>query len=220
LKFDKLASTVKKVYDKVKSYINTPINAAKSTVKTMYDKVKGWLKFNSVSSTVKKVFDDIKEKITGPINTAKGVVENAWKKITGLFPIKLGKIFSGVKLPHFKISGGKIPWGIGGAGEKPKVSIEWYKKAMNGAMALDGATIFGSSGGKLLGGGEAGRELVVGEKYALDMIRKASGNENTELLLLRLINLLERWLPQKTVAYINKNDVSSTVNRELGKLMI
>ena len=73
---------------------------------------------------------------------------------------------------------------------------------------------------KLLGGGEAGRELVVGEKYAMDMIRKASNNENIEVLLVQLIGLLERWLPTKTIAYVNKNDISQSVNRELGKLLV
>lgn len=67
----------------------------------------------------------------------------------GIFPIQLGKIFSGIKLPHFKISGGKIPWGIGGEGEAPSVNIEWYKRG----GIFDNPT--------LIGIGEAGPEAVV-----------------------------------------------------------
>ena len=70
-------------------------------------------------------------------------------KVKNIFPINLGKIFGGIKLPHFKISGGKIPWGIGGAGEKPKVSVEWYAKG--GIMTQP----------VLFGGGESGHEAIV-----------------------------------------------------------
>jgi ribosomal protein S3 len=47
---------------------------------------------------------------------------------------------------------------------------------MQDPFLLDGASIFGASGGKLLGGGEAGREIVIGESKAIDLIRKASGD--------------------------------------------
>ena len=55
-------------------------------------------------------------------------------------------------------------------------ALSWYKKAMQDPFLLDGASIFGASGGKLLGGGEAGREIVIGESKAIDLIRKASGD--------------------------------------------
>ena len=77
------------------------------------------------------------------------MVKGAIDKIKGFFPLKLGKIFSGIKLPHFKISGGKIPWGIGGKGKKPTVGIEWYAKG--GIMKRP----------TLFGGGEAGSEAIV-----------------------------------------------------------
>lgn len=107
------------------------------------------LGFHGLAEKVRKVFDDVKEKITGPINTAKDLVNSAVETIKGLFPISMGKIFSGIKLPHFKISGGEIPWGIGGAGSPPSVDIEWYAKG--GIMTRP----------TLFGGGEAGKEGIV-----------------------------------------------------------
>lgn len=117
----------------------------RSAAQTIKDK----LSFSGLKDKVSEVFATIKEKITGPITKAKETVKSAIAKIKGLFPIKLGKIFSGIKLPHFNISGGKIPWGIGGKGKKPSVDIEWYAKG--GIMKK--ATLFG--------GGEAGSEAIV-----------------------------------------------------------
>jgi hypothetical protein len=47
---------------------------------------------------------------------------------------------------------------------------------MENAYMLNGATIFGSMGGRLLGGGETGKEILIGESKAIDLIRKASGD--------------------------------------------
>lgn len=220
LKFTGISNIVKTVFNGIRDFIKDPINTAKNAVKSAYEKIKKWLPFSGLAKTVSNTFNTIKKAISDPINTAKGAVEGAVKKIKGLFPLKLGKIFN-LSLPKFEIvSKGSFPWGLGGKGSLPKWKVSWKKKGMNNLLALDGATIFGAMGGNLLGGGEAGRELVVGEKYAMDMIRKASNNENIEVLLVQLIGLLERWLPTKTIAYVNKNDISQSVNRELGKLLV
>jgi hypothetical protein len=135
---DSLKSGMEEVFPKVLTLVG-------DTVKDIMDK----LGFSGLVEKVKKVFDDVKEKITGPIDTAKQLVSDAVEKIKGLFPISMGKIFSGIKLPHFKISGGEIPWGIGGMGTKPSVYIEWY--ARGGIMTKP----------TLFGGGEAGAEGIV-----------------------------------------------------------
>lgn len=43
----------------------------------------------------------------------------------------------------------------------PHLSVSWYRKAMDDAYLLNSPTIFGASGGRLLGGGEAGQEAVL-----------------------------------------------------------
>ncbi len=53
------------------------------------------------------------------------------------------------------------------------INIELYRKAMNNGMILNSPTIFGASGNRLLGGGEAGPEAVVGVSSLMDMIQKA-----------------------------------------------
>ena len=75
-----------------------------------------------------------------------------------------------IKLPHFSISGtfSLDPPSI------PSISVSWYKKAMKNAMILDSPTIFGmSKGGGLLGGGEAGREVIAGADTLMNMIQEA-----------------------------------------------
>ena len=83
---------------------------------------------------------------------------------------------------------------------------------MDNAFMLDGATIFGASGGSLLGGGEAGREIVIGEEKALDMIAKATGNQELLTRVNYLIRLLEYYLPKRTTN-------SREIDRMLGALL-
>lgn len=61
------------------------------------------------------------DKILAPIM---GVVE----KVKNIFPINVGKLFGNLKLPHFSVSGGKAPWGLGGKGSLPKWDVSWYAK--------------------------------------------------------------------------------------------
>lgn len=199
--FTNLKSRAQEIFEGIKSKITEKITGAKEKVVEIVGSIKEKFeeKVNSLKERASQLFEDIKEKITKPINDAKDLVDKAVKKIKDIFPIKLGKIFSGIKLPHFKITGGEVPWGIGGMGKRPTVSIDWYKKAMNNAYVLDGATIFGqNASGNPMGGGEAGREIIIGEQKALDMIARASGNRELIARMNYLIELLEYYLPQRT----------------------
>ena len=122
-------------------------NILRSVFNLAVSVVKGGL--NTIWAAIKSMAGNILSAIAKPFQDAWGLVQGAWQKIKGLFPIRLGKIFDGIKLPHFKISGGKIPWGIGGAGKKPSISVEWY--AQGGIMTKP----------TLFGGGEAGAEAIM-----------------------------------------------------------
>ena len=137
-------------FENIRSGIADKIAKAKESVSKAVDKIKEFLSFSGLKKKVFDLFDGIKEKITTPIEKAKKLVTTAVDKIKGIFPISIGKIFSGIKLPHFNISGGKAPWGIGGKGEKPSIGIDWYAK---GGVFDKGATIVGL--------GENGAEAIV-----------------------------------------------------------
>lgn len=214
--FTNLKNRAQEIFEGIKSKITEKITSAKDKVVEIVGSIKEKFeeKVNSLKERASQLFEDIKEKITKPINDAKDLVNKAVKKIKNIFPIKLGKIFSGIKLPHFKITGGEVPWGIGGMGKRPTVSIDWYKKAMNNAYVLDGATIFGqNASGNPMGGGEAGREIIIGEQKALDMIARASGNRELIARMNYLIELLEYYLPQRT------SPTAKELDRMLGALV-
>ena len=129
-------------------------------------------KASELWNNLKTTFENIKNTITEKINGAKEAVSTAVDKIKGFFNFKweLPKI----KLPHFKVSGSANPlrWLDEGV---PKLTVEWYRKAMGNAIMLNGATIFGMQNGRLLGGGESGSEMIVGRDSMINMIRAATG---------------------------------------------
>lgn len=178
-KASELGDHMKTSWENIKTAISDAINNAKTTVTTVFNNIRTKISttISRIKTNVTTTFENIKTAITSPFEAAKTAVENAIQTIKDLFPLKLGKIFDGIKLPHFKIDGGEIPWGVGGLGKAPSVSIEWYKKAMNQPYLLDGATIFGSMNGKLLGGGESGKEVVLG----LDKLKEIASPGATDV---------------------------------------
>lgn len=144
-----LVALVKNQFNKMKTNMTEPITRAKDTLFRIVTAVKSRLSFSGLSGTVGRAFTAIKNRMTAPITAAKNKVTEIIRGIKGAFPLKLGKIFSGLTLPHFKVSGGKAPWGIGGKGTAPKIDVQWYK---TGGIFDDPSVI---------GVGEAGTEAVV-----------------------------------------------------------
>lgn len=136
--FSALLSKITSIWSKITGTISGAVNAIRKN-----------LNFTAAVNAIKGTFNKVKDFIAGPIEKARDLVKKAVSTIKNIFPLKLGKIFSGIKLPHFNISGGKIPWGIGGAGVKPKVDIEWYQRG----------GVFNNE--SIIGVGEAGREAAI-----------------------------------------------------------
>ena len=147
----------------MKQAVTTAINAIKAIINGI----------SSVIGNVRNAFNSIKSAMTQPIQSARDTISGIIKKLKGLFPLSVGKIFSNIKLPHFKISGGQAPWGIGGKGTKPTIGIDWYAKG----GVFDNPSIIGV--------GEAGREIVTPERL-LDEKLTAS-NMNIESLLAEMV---------------------------------
>lgn len=152
-----LAGTFKAVFkasvESVKKFITAIKNIA-SAVSTAWGKIK------SFGSSVYKA-------IATPIQNAVGKVRSAIKTIKGLFPLSVGKIMDNIKLPHFKVSGGKAPWGFGGKGKTPDIDIKWYAQG------------FMTKGTSLIGIGERGQEALVPLKPfwdKLDSYGRAQGD--------------------------------------------
>lgn len=123
-------------------------------------------------TSIKDTFEKIKSSITEKINSARDAVKNAIDKIRSFFNFSWS--LPHLKLPHLSITGGfsLVPPSV------PKFSVSWYAKAMKNGMILNNPTIFGMMDGKLLGGGEAGSETVVGTNSLMSMISKAVGQSS------------------------------------------
>lgn len=172
--FNVIKTVTTNLWNSIKNAIQNPINAAKTAVSNAISAIQGFID-NVKSSAIVTTFNNIKEKVSDAINSVKDAVSNAIDKIKGFLSGTLK--FPHIEVPHFKISGGEIPWGIGGKGTPPSVSVSWYRKALDNAILLNGATIFGAMGGSLMGGGEAGKEVILG----LDKLKEYAGNKTINI---------------------------------------
>ena len=162
------ASGVKSAAKKVWNGITAPAKAAVAKVKSTVGSIKSHLSFSGLSSKVSAAWNKIKTAMTKPIDAARTKVRSALNKIKGMFPLHIGKIFSGIRLPHFSVSGGSAPYGIGGKGSLPHFHVSWYKKAMENPYMFTKPT--------LIGAGEAGDEIMYGRKALMKDIKEAVGS--------------------------------------------
>lgn len=101
--------------------------------------------FNNFKTQVITTFNNIKTAIITPIQNAIDKVKAIIDKIKSWFPINIGKIFSNLKLPHFRLTGKFSLKDM----TVPHLSVDWY--AQGGIF--DQPTIAGI--------GESGPEAVV-----------------------------------------------------------
>lgn len=153
-------------------------------------------KASNLWKKITDIFDKIKQSITDKIDSAKETVKNIVDDIKEFFNFKVS--LPKIKLPHFSIK--PKGWELGDLlkGSIPKLGIEWYAKAMDKGMIMESPTVFGVNGNKLMAGGEAGSETVVGTESLMDMIRSSVSNENTSVVqkLEVLIAILSRYMPE------------------------
>ena len=187
-----------KNWDTIKAKAKTVFTAIKTTVVT---------NFNTLKNTVTTVWNAIKNAITRPIETAKSIVQKAINKIKSFFPLKIGKIFSGMKLPHFSVKG-SAPFGIGGKGVKPGISVSWYRKAMQEPYMFSNATLFGA--------GESGDEMLYGRNSLLNDIAMASGGTEVVARLSAIEAILDYYLPKGQHIVMDNGALIGQVNRGLG----
>ena len=164
-------SAVKSAAQKIVRGILSPISAIGGKIKGYVNTVRSALSFSGLAAKVKGIWNSVKSAITGPIESAKNTVSNIIKKIKGFFPLGGGKLFTGIKLPHFSVSGGKFPYGVGGKGSAPSWSVSWYRKAEDQPYMFTKATAF-----DIRAAGEHNDELLYGRRALMEDIREAAGS--------------------------------------------
>ena len=118
--------------------------------------------FNNFKTQVMTTFNNIKNAIVTPIQNAIDKIKSIINTIKSWFPIKIGKIFDNIKLPHFKLTGKFSLKDM----TVPKLSIDWYKTG----------GIFDSP--SVIGVGEAGAEAVVPLDKFWDKLEHLQGETN------------------------------------------
>ncbi|WP_418917683.1 phage tail tape measure protein [Agathobacter sp.] len=128
---------------------------------------------NGAKSAVTGVLDNVKSSFQSKLDAAHSVVSGFVGKLKSAFSFNWK--LPDLKIPHISISGGVAPFGIAGKGSLPSFDIQWYAKG--GVMTKP--TIFGASGGNLLGGGEAGDEAILPLSALWDKLRQFIQEEIT-----------------------------------------
>lgn len=148
-----LANKISAEWTRIKTNAANQVNAMKNEV------VAKWNALKAIASTV---WNGIKTAIVTPIQTAKEKVKAIIDKVKDFFPIKVGKLLEGLKLPHFKLSG---EFSLKNK-TVPHLSVDWYKTG----------GIFDSP--SVIGVGEAGAEAVVPLDKFWDKLDKMQGGQN------------------------------------------
>lgn len=153
--FNGIKTVVSVVFGAISDFWNgilKPVfTAIGDAAKWLIDAVKGPL--SAIQDTFKNVFDGIKSFVSPIVDWLKGIFNFNWK-------------LPHIDLPHFSISGefSLVPPKV------PHLSVDWFDRATKNPRILDGATIFGASGNKLLGGGETAREIIMSENYLKNLL--------------------------------------------------
>ena len=182
----------------------------------------------SLWNGLKATFESIKSTITGVVQSVIGKMQALWDKISTTFNNIKGKVqnvidtiksifnttisFPHIKLPHFNISAGQVPWGIGGKGTPPSISIDWYRKAYDNPIMFTSPTVLATPSGLKGFGDGSGAEIVMG----LDKLRQLVGAQDQNRVTIGSVNInvngagknaeqiardLQNILNRKVVAY-------------------
>ena len=148
-----VSSVTGSAFESVRATMSEKINAAKVNVSTALSGIRSTFSsgLTAAKNVVTGIFGGIVSSISEKMEAAKNAVSNAINALKSKFNFSWN--LPELKLPHVSVSGGFSinPPSV------PQFGISWYK---NGGI-LNGPTIFGASGGNLLGGGEAGKEAVL-----------------------------------------------------------
>lgn len=167
---------------------------------------------------VKAVGQNILKELKSPFEKAHTKIKAVMNKVKSIFPLRVGKIFSNLKVPKINVYGGKIPYGIGGLGVKPTINVKW--NAMGAIFKKP--TIFNTTQG-LQGVGEAGAEAVAPIDTLQQYVAGAVASQNMELVsvlqgILSAVKQMDSGMYQNIEKALDNRKIQWN-DRELGRLV-
>ncbi|EEO6560696.1 tail tape measure protein [Listeria monocytogenes] len=155
--WDRMAKGVSKIWNGLWGFVTSIIESGKDAVMSKIDSLVKLANkaIKYMSEMISDNFKDIEAFMTDPIGSAKDFIKDILDDIVGFFDnldLKFPEIEM-PKLPHFSLDGEFSLKNM----TVPSLNIDW--RAQGGIFTQP--TIFGASGGKLQGAGEAGNEAVL-----------------------------------------------------------
>lgn len=161
--------------------------------------------FSNIYNAAAEKFNAVKDAISSAIQTAKDTVLNAVNAIKNAFNFSWS--LPNIRLPHFHVSGGVAPYGIGGKGSLPSFSVDWYKKAYDNAILFSSPTVLPTIAGLKGFGDGNGSELVIGTNKLRELVGAAGNNITVNVMTQPGMNeaavadavalKLDRWLGER-----------------------
>lgn len=198
---DKMKSSVTTVTDNIKSSVSTAWENMKSSVTSVAESIKSsvstsWANMKSsvtgtvdnLKSGVLNAWDGLKSGISSKVASVKTYIDGLKTKFTDVKThvtqiiqkikdaFNFSWSFPNIKLPHFKVFGGVSPYGLGGKGSLPKISIEWYKKAYDDPMMFTSPTVMMTPNGLKGFGDGHGAEIVMGLNKLRELVGATDSN--------------------------------------------
>lgn len=151
------ADTAKEKLDNIRNAYEQNGGGIRGVVAASWEGIKGYYTagLTFIDNLTGGKLSGLADKFSEKLDAAHSAVAAGIERIKGAFNFSWK--LPDLKLPHISVSGGEAPFGIGGKGSLPKFSVQWFAKG--GIMTEP--TIFGASGGTLMGGGEAGDEAIL-----------------------------------------------------------
>jgi len=192
-----IKDTVTKAWDAIKTKCTQVWTSVKTTTSTIWDGIKTTLqnKWNAIKSAYEShggglqgvaaaAMEGIKQKFTlgfdllnsvlgGKLDNLKSLVSSAVSSLKNAFNFNWK--LPDIKLPHFRIEGGTWPYGLGGKGQMPRISIDWYRKAYDNAMMFTSPTVMATPSGMKGFGDGNGAEIVLGLNKLRELVGSTQG---------------------------------------------
>lgn len=202
-KWETLKSNTREKWESIKSTVRDKLENLRTTARDKAESIRSSLseKWDSIKTNAREKWESIKSSIKEKIDAIKNI-----------FPLSIGKIFSNIKVPTISVTKGEAPFGIGGLGSKPSISIGWksaFAKAYDNPWLIDTPTILSSMmfGDK---GNYNGGEIVYGHDALMDDIREASTGGHDGAILAMLNNIYELLQEGQTIT-IGRRDFARLV---------